>query len=258
MGDDGYRWVDEGATTPFEPGAVLLSSFPSAGLAATVAAHYLIRAFDLPRVGFLDSPESAPVAVVQQGKVNPPTRVYGRKDLGLVLSEFPPTIPMAHPLAEAILAGAEQRKARMVICLEGVVPHPVDTDGVDKESVWFVPSRDDDGLAKSFTAAKAGRLEDGVIGGVTGSMLVSGLRRQVPVVALLVSAQGPEGYPDHRAGAALIETLDRLMPELKIDTEPLRSQAEVIERALRAAMRSSPKPKDGAPGPAPPEPTIYQ
>jgi len=79
------------------------------------------------------------------------------------------------------------------------------------------------------------------------------------VAAILVSAIGPEGYPDHRAGAALIETLDRLMPELKIDTGPLRSQAEVIERALRAAMRQRPNaPTSTPPLPEHGEGTMYQ
>ena len=59
-----------------------------------------------------------------------------------------------------------------------------------------------------------------------------------------------------RAAAALIETVDRFLPDLKIETGPLRTQAEVIERALRAAM------KGHASGEMPPRPqenaSIYQ
>ena len=68
-----------------------------------------------------------------------------------------------------------------------------------------------------------------------------------------MSAQVAEGLPDHRAGAALIETLDRVLPELEIDTGPLRAQAEQIEKALRAVMKSHPgsAPPTEAPTPAP-------
>ena len=105
-------------------GGVLLSSFPSAGLAATVASHYIVRSLKLPRVGRFESPELAPIAVVQAGEVNPTIRVYGRPGLGLILSEFPPLPSQLGPLARTILDGAERLQARLLVCLEGVVPHP--------------------------------------------------------------------------------------------------------------------------------------
>ena len=133
----------------------------------------------------------------------------------------------------------------MILCLEGIVPHPEDdepaeaADGpADVGQVWAAFSRADPALRKTFDAAGARGLEDGVIGGVSGALLVQGIGREVPVVTLLVSARVAEGLPDHRAGAALIETLDRLLPELKIDTQPLRQQAEQIEKALRAALKA--------------------
>ncbi len=262
MSEDDFTWVDEPGVPGLAPNAVLLSSFPSAGLAATVAAHYVVRSLGLKRIGMLASPMSIPVAVIQSGRVQPPVRVYGRSDLALVVSEFPPALGSASQIADAILAGAEARHCRSVLCLEGVMPHPTDGEAdLSKvaEAVWYIQSKDDPSGARAFQGAGARPLEDGVIGGVTGGMLVGGLRSQVPVAAILVSAIGPEGYPDHRAGAALIETLDRLMPELKIDTGPLRSQAEVIERALRAAMRQRPNaPTSTPPLPEHGEGTMYQ
>ena len=250
-----FTWREEAsASQNFGEGSVLVSAFPSAGLATIVAAHYMIRALKLPRIGRFDSPDVSPIAIVQGGQVNPMVRAYGRPDLGLVLSEFPPTPPQANALARTILDGAERRKARLIVCLEGVVPHPVgDEDeevgeaiaGIEDqppEQVWVAFSRRDPALVKSFESSGARALEDGVIGGVSGALLVQGLGRSVPVAVFLVSARVAEGLPDHRAGAALIEALDRLLPEVKIDTKPLRAQAEQIEKALRAAMKSRPAP----------------
>ena len=263
-----FTWKEEvPASANFGAGSVLVSAFPSAGLATIVAAHYIIRALKLPRIGRFDSPDVSPIAIVQGGQVNPMVRAYGRPDLGLVLSEFPPTPSQANALARTILDGAERRKARLIVCLEGVVPHPVDDenegeseaiigDGEEPpEQVWVAFSRKDPALLKLFEPSGARPLEDGVIGGVSGALLVQGIGRSLPVAVFLVSARVAEGLPDHRAGAALIEALDRLLPEIEIDTKPLRAQAEQIEKALRAAMKSRPTPP--AEGPSRPMPEMY-
>jgi predicted ATP-grasp superfamily ATP-dependent carboligase len=260
-----YSWTNEAdaAVDPGE-GAVLVSSFPSAGLATTVAGHYMIRSLNLQRIGRFDSPDAPPIAVIQDGTVGPTVRVYGQRGLALVLSEFPPTAPQANALARSILDAAESRKARMVLCLEGVVPHPdAEAEGgspppdPDAEHVWGAYSQGSGPLASAFSGAGVRPLEDGVIGGVSGALLVAGLDRKVPVAVLLVSAQAAGGLPDHKAGAALIETLDRVMPELKIDTGPLRDQAEQIERALRAAMKRRPDAPPAEPE-APPAAEMYR
>ncbi|HEV2316351.1 MAG TPA: PAC2 family protein [Thermoplasmata archaeon] len=242
-----YEWTPDPTAAQPGRGAVVLSCFPSAGLATTVAAHYMVQALGLPRVGVFESADSMPLAIVQSGQVQPPIRVYGRPDLAIVVSEFPQSMEGVGGLAGAILAGAERMPAKIVLAIEGVVPHPTD-DGEEgaaaadpatlpEEQVWSVPAKNDASLLEQFKRAKTRPLGDGVIGGVSGALLVRGLRSSVPVGALLVSARN-EGYPDHRAGAALIEAIDRLFPEVKIDTGPLRTQAEIIERALRAAMRT--------------------
>jgi uncharacterized protein len=263
-----FNWHDEvPPETAFGRGSVVLSAFPSAGLATTVAAHYILKVLDLPRIARFESPELPPIAVVSGGVVNPTIRAYGRPGLAVVLSEFPPTPSQANAIASTILDAAERHQARMVICLEGVVPHPEDGDtdppGAEAppdEQVWVAFAKQDPELAKTFAAARTRALEEGVIGGVSGAMLIRGMGRPVPIAVLLVSARVAEGLPDHRAGAALIEALDRLLPELKIDTRPLRAQAEQIEKALRAVMKSH-STASAAPAPpseAPASPEMYR
>jgi len=262
-----FVWRDEApAGQAPGPGAVIVSSFPSAGLATTVASHYILRSLKLPRVGRFESPDLAPIAVVQAGEVNPTIRVYGRAGLGVVLSEFPPLPSQVTPIAVTILNAAERMSARLLVCLEGVVPHPELENEQDSgppagdsgENVWVAFSRRDPAIMGAFAKTGARALEEGVIGGVSGALLVQGLGRGVPVAVLLVSARVAGGLPDHRAGAALIETLDRLLPEIRIDTGPLRKQAAEIERMLRAAMKTRPaqaEPEGGAPQPN--EPGMY-
>jgi predicted ATP-grasp superfamily ATP-dependent carboligase len=244
--------LDRGAQMP-DPGATLLSGFPSAGLAPTVAAHYILQALKLPRIGALTSEDFPPLAVIQGGRVNPPVRAYGGKDLVLVLSEFPLLPGLINSVATAILDMAKELKAGRVLGLEGVIPHPPDA-GDDAETdvkpsdemVWYAASGSSKDLPPEYKAAGVRMMTDGVIGGVSGALLVEGLNATIPVGALLVSANDV-GYPDHRAAAKTIEVLDQILPHLKIDTKPLRTQAEMIERALRAAVKSREPSPPGAP-----------
>jgi predicted ATP-grasp superfamily ATP-dependent carboligase len=262
-----FAWKDtpESGTTP-SPGGIVLSSFPSAGLAATVAGHYMVRTLQLPRVGVFEGDDTQPIAVVQGGQVHPPIRVYGRPGLSLVLSELPVSPDASAAVARAILRGAAARKARMIIGLEGVLPHPLEDEAAGppaeaatpEETVWFATSHSGGPEPGEFERARVRRLEDGVIGGVSGSLLVEGITQPTPVSVLLVSARNaPGGLADHLAGATLIETLDRLLPDLKIDTAPLRSQAAVIEKAIRQALKTRARPSPELPPPEPGAPAIY-
>ena len=144
-----------------------------------------------------------------------------------------------------LLDGAEHRKARLVDRPRGDRSPPGEPRRrrrPEETRLGRPGEARSEALLDQLTGGKVRLLEDGVIGGVSGALLVEALRRSVPVSILLVSAGlAPEGFPDHRAGATLIETLDRLLPELKIDTGPLRTQAEMIERALRAAIKGRDK-----------------
>lgn len=251
-------WRPESGVEMPEPGSYLLSCFPSAGLAPTVAGHYIRQVLKLPRIGSLLSEDFPPLAVIMSGGVSPPLRVYGRKDLGLVLSEFPLLPGLINPVASAILDLGTTLTSGRILGLEGVVPHPADAEPTDgkspEELVWYAGSSS---LPAVYKSAGARAMSDGIIGGVSGAMLIAGLTSKIPVDVLLVSASDA-GYPDHRAAAKLIEVIDLLVPHVKIDTAPLRTQAELIEKALRAAGRTRELPPAGTTGPAPDNLPIYQ
>ncbi|EQD68192.1 protein containing DUF75, partial [mine drainage metagenome] len=174
-----YEWSDsDGASAP-PPGSIVVTSFPSAGLATTVAGHFMIRSLKLTRTGLFEAPEMAPVAVIQGGEVQPPIRAYGNAGLSLVLSEFPPSSGQAMPIAQAIMEGARRRRARMIVCLEGVVPHPSSGEAEEappdegSKASWVVLSHRTADLDRRFLKPPSKLLSDGVIAGVTGALLVN-------------------------------------------------------------------------------------
>ena len=75
-------------------------------------------------------------------------------------------------------------------------------------------------------------IEDGMVRGISGMILLKASEIDLDVITLLGSAK--QDMPDPKGAAKLMEPLTRLLPELKIDTEPLYKEAEEIEKKIRS------------------------
>jgi uncharacterized protein len=56
---------------------------------------------------------------------------------------------------------------------------------------------------------------------------------------LCLLAEAHSAYPDSRAAGNLLEKLDVMLPEIKIDPKPLYKEAEKIEKNIRKFMEQS-------------------
>ncbi|MCI0497005.1 MAG: PAC2 family protein [Thermoplasmata archaeon] len=81
------------------------------------------------------------------------------------------------------------------------------------------------------------RFEEGVISGVSGVLLNEGKRRGLQVLCLLAEAH-PD-YPDARAAAKIIETIDSILLKIELDPMPLYAQAIAIEKHIQLAQKVS-------------------
>jgi predicted ATP-grasp superfamily ATP-dependent carboligase len=94
-----------------------------------------------------------------------------------------------------------------------------------------------------------------VITGISGVLLWLSAERQVDTVCLL--AEAFKEFPDARAAAELVRTVDNMLKMIEVDLGPLMKQAEELEsqikRAVEAAMeaqqtRATPQPAGVSPG----------
>jgi uncharacterized protein len=92
-------------------------------------------------------------------------------------------------------------------------------------------------------------LEFGVVPGISGALLNEGRWSNFDLIALLVEAY--QGIPDAKAAAAVVEAIDALLPQIKLDVSPLYREAERIESRLKA-FREQAKPVE-----APRPPAVY-
>ncbi|MDR0198702.1 MAG: PAC2 family protein [Methanomassiliicoccaceae archaeon] len=214
---------------------IAIVGFPSLGLAGSIAANFLSRSLELEVVGGIGSPEFPPYAVVQNGVPLPPIRMYGRErrcdDTGVgcdglivVTSEFMLKLEQHYPLAVTLLDWFAENGVKKVICLEGIVMFDSDA-GI--YGIGSTPAAND--IMEKYSIE---RMSDNIVRGTSGVMLYEGRMRNMDVIAILGPARSD--IPDPRGAAKLMEPLARMLPELRIDTDPLYKEAEEIEKRIEA------------------------
>ena len=219
--------------------AVAIVGFPSLGLVSSIATSFLAKELKLDLIAAVSSSSFPPYAIVQNGIPMPPVRIYGgcRKkdeccengigceDLFVITSEFVPKPEQTDEMAQMIIDWCRDNNVNTVITLDGIPLF-----GPDMYSIIGVGSTDN--ARKMMKGYEIESIEDGMVRGISGTMLMKASDIDMDVITLLGSAK--QDMPDPKGAAKLMEPLTRLLPELKIDTEPLYKEAEEIEKKIRS------------------------
>lgn len=216
--------------------ALVILAFPSTGAAAPIAGTYLHKRLGLPLVGHLVSEDLEGVSHVENGIAASPIRIHGGEthcDLDgpcpriyTITTEFPLPLEMLPEVADAITKWA--KLSRMVLSLDAVGR---DHDG-ETPTVYAGGSTPE--ALQALSSSRAKTLEKGLVGGLTAYILAKGHHANFHAALLIVEAS--QDHPDGRAAAALVEALDRLIPELKVDPTPLLDDAMELEKEVKKAM----------------------
>lgn len=235
--------------------SMLVVAFPTVGLISSIAGHYIIDSLKLEEIGTIVSSQFMPATIIHKANPSPPVRIYaGEKKCGpdgtceqlvVIISEFMPPWTIIKPLVDKILEWSEEKGCKNIVALEGT--HAVGEKVKKKLQIYGVGSNPKmKNLLKKYDISET---QEGMITGVTGVLLYEGVLMNRNVLCLLAEAHA--SYPDSRAAGSLLEKLDIMLPEIKIDPEPLYKEAEEIEKNIRKFMEQS---KPTAPS-IPPIPT---
>ncbi len=251
-------------------GATVIDGFPSVGLVSSIAANYLINTMKLTQIGIMDSVYFPTVSLIREGKPQNPVRIYASEKVGdsddnkdqivVFISEFQPPPNLVKPIASALLDWAEDQRCKMVVSPEGLVIDREDEEGKTVEA----DKKDDDdtgleiyGVGSTKVAndilkeSGVSEFTEGVITGVAGVLLNEGRRRDFSVATILAEAH-PD-YPDARAAARIIETINKMLLHIDLDAKPLYDEAERIESQLKLIHKQT-KTKQSA---TPARPSMY-
>jgi uncharacterized protein len=233
--------------------AILIEAFPTVGLVSSIAGHFLIDQLKLEEIGTISSRYFLPAAVIHNSVPSPPVRIYaGKKVCGetgscdqivVIISEFMPSVDIIKPLAEVILNWAVKKKCDFIVTLEGT--HGLDPKKPITHGVASTQKMKD--ILKKHGIEET---QEGMITGITGVLLYEGVRLKRDVLCLLAEAH--TSYPDSRGAALLVEALDKMLPEIKIDTKPLYKEADDIEQKIRAYIKQA-QPSAPSTGQLPPQ-----
>lgn len=223
--------------------SMLIVAFPTMGLVSVISARFMIDTLKLEEIGSIDSPYLIPATVVHQGVPLPPVRIYAGKkicgpngscsQLAVILSEFMPPWEITIPLAESIIAWAQQTKCKYIVTLEGT--NAIGEKASTNPSVYGLgttPAMRN--LLKQYHIEES---EEGLITGISGVILYKGVQRKIDVLCFLSEVQ--VSYPDSRSAGRLLEKLNLFIPDIKIDPEPLYAEAESIEKMIQSFMQQA-------------------
>ncbi len=232
-------------------GAIVIDGFPSDGLVSSIVANYLIDTLEMEQIGIVESPAFPTVSLVRNGIPQHPVRIYagrppadragrGADKLVAFVSEFHPAPSVIHPLATAILDWVQEQRCSLLVSPEGLVVEA--SPGASRAS--HPPRLNEVKVYGVASTRKARELyiepnmipfAEGVITGIAGVLLNEGRRRGFDVLTFLAEAQAD--YPDARAAAKVIETINQILLRTPLDPVPLYAEAERIEQQLLAIQK---------------------
>jgi uncharacterized protein len=232
-------------------GAIVIDGFPSVGLVSSIVANYLIDTLEMEQIGIVESPAFPTVSLVRGGNPQHPVRIYagspqtGRAPVAdkivAFVSEFHPAPAIIHPLAHTIMDWAQEQRCSLLVSPEGLsvekVAPPVDSKArrgrFQDVKVYGVASTTK--ARDLYIEPNLLPFTEGVITGIAGVLLNEGRRRGFDVLTFLAEAQAE--YPDARAAAKVIETINRVLLHSPLDPDPLYHEAERIEQQLLSIQK---------------------
>lgn len=220
-------------------GAMMIVGFPTHGLVGSVAASYLVHTLDMDPIAYAISEAFPPTVIVEEGLVHAPLRVFASKmvcgpdrrcdQLVVAISDIQPPAEILPELSRNLLGWAEGKGIQLVIAIEG---QPVEGDASFQDArIVAMTNRAAAGLLEKYKFDTA----NGVVTGFSGGLMLSAIGRSIPVMCLV--AQAHKDFPDARAAAKVIESINPLVPMLVLDTKPLREKARQIEAEVRKSLR---------------------
>jgi len=221
--------------------SLVVIGFPTVGVVGTIASRFIIDALKLDIIGAFSSDFFYPVTVVSKGRPLPPVRIYGgNKKCGIdggcdqiviITSEFFPPMNVMRPLANKILEWCENRNCSSIVTIEGF-----NMANGSKEVPLFGVASTKEGR-EFLKKQQVELMEEGMVSGISGVLLYEGEIKKVNSMCLLAGVHSD--FPDARAAAKVLEVVNKMIPEIEIDPEPLYEEAGKIEEEIEKHMQKA-------------------
>ena len=202
--------------------AVVLEGSPELGLIGNIFGWLLVEELKMKQIGYIDSKEFPPLAVLYKGIAIHPFRIYSTDGIVLFLSDFivPPTV--SYDMSNAIVDWMERNNSKELITFNSMVV-------MEKSDSVAAAANSEDSL-KRLGDLDLPILPFGNVNGLSGSLLTRTATKDIPASCLF--AEVLNQYPDPRAAASLVNVLNKML-NIEVNAEPLLKEADEIEDRLK-------------------------
>ncbi|MGB7968776.1 MAG: proteasome assembly chaperone family protein [Methanobacterium sp.] len=202
--------------------AVVLEGSPELGLIGNILGWLLVEELKMKQIGYIDSKDFPPLAVLYKGIAIHPFRIYSTDGIVLFLSDFiiPPAV--SYDMSNAIVDWMEKNNSKELITFNSMVV-------MEKSDSVAAAANSEDSL-KRLGDLDLPILPFGNVNGLSGSLLTRTATKDIPASCLF--AEVLNQYPDPRAAASLVNVLNKML-NIEVNAEPLLKEADEIEDRLK-------------------------
>ena len=202
----------------------VIVAFPGLGFIGTIAGRYIVEKAQLRWTGYLYTDNLPPVGKVVDGNLIYPINVFSGEGFHIVLSEVSPYEGDVWPMATAIASKARKDGAKGIIILSGVISK-------GKEGVFAIySSKRSRKLLEGYDVPE---IKNGVITGISATLLLTSKEMGVPAVLLLGPATNKQ---DFNAAISVVRFLSTFLGT-NIPTEELEEMAHRYDTEIRLLQR---------------------
>jgi uncharacterized protein len=194
--------------------------FPGSGLVGSIALAHIVDVLEFSHIGNITSKYFPAMAMMVNGVINAPVRIYRKDSYVIVISDVPIHPMICYEISNGLLDWLEPFSIKEVVVIAGIVTN-------EAEKRVFGVAGDSQSLDR--IKDKAEILPMGSITGIAGSLLVECKVNGISSFGLLGETVN---NPDPRAAASVIKILNQIYG-FDLDVEPLMDQATEIEAALQ-------------------------
>ncbi|MFQ6120913.1 MAG: proteasome assembly chaperone family protein [Methanosarcinales archaeon] len=218
-----YKKIKVFAKAPKSEHPVVFEGFPGIGLVGNIASQHIINELEMDYLGSINSLYFPPIAVLFEGIINMPVRIYESPDNEIVtiVSDIPIHPSVSYEVGMELVDWIESINISEVVSIAGIAT-------MSPENRVFGAATTEEMLEKIKGIVEI--FQVGTISGISGTILAECSIRNIPAISLLGETHSQN--PDPRAAAAVIKVINTLY-NLSIDTEKLIEQGERIELELQ-------------------------
>lgn len=212
---------------------LVITGFQGVGLVGTLSAQYIVNKLKLEQIGHIISEELPPLAILVNGSLMHPIRIFSNKDRSLIIieSELPIPRKLVYKMSNEIVNWVKKIKARGLVCFEGIGVPPEEKDNkIDVFSISTTTKLRD--KLDDFVP----ELKNGIVIGMSAALLLRSKDQGVNASCLM--SESKSNIPDGMAAAAIIRKFNDIYG-FSIDTNELEKQAKDFEKKLDKVLSNA-------------------